>query len=269
MSKRFELHGHVAVVVGGTGVLGGAMAEGLAAAGASLAILGRNRARGIERTRAIAEAGGHAAFWPCDAQDSDSLAAARDAVTEALGVPTILVNAAGGNRPEATVTEDLPFEAIEPGDWQGVLDLNLAAGVVLPCQVLGPAMVSAGAGSIINIASVAGHLPLSRVVAYSAAKAAVLSVTRFLAREWAGAGVRVNAITPGFFPAEQNRRLLYSDDGTPTARGRQILEHTPLARFGDPDELVGAAVFLASPEASSFVTGADICVDGGFLATTL
>jgi len=136
----------------------------------------------------------------------------------------------------------------------------------LPCQIFGAAMTR---GSIINIASVSAHLPLSRVVAYSAAKAAVLNLTQFLAREWAGKGVRVNSITPGFFPAEQNRRLLFKDDGTPTPRAQAILGHTAMNRFGETAELVGAAIFLASRQASSFVTGTDIRVDGGFLSQTI
>ncbi len=130
-------------------------------------------------------------------------------------------------------------------------------------------MVARGKGSIINIASVSSHVPLSRVVAYSAAKSAVSSLTQFLAREWAGKGVRVNSITPGFFPAEQNRKILFQEDGTPTERTRVILAHTPMGRFGAPQELVGAAVFLASPKASGFVTGADLRVDGGFLCQTI
>src|SRR5262245_21089578 len=127
-------------------------------------------------------------------------------------------------------------------EWRHNFDLNLVSGVLLPCQVFVPPMLQAGRGSIINLASVAGHVPLSRVVAYSAAKAAVLSVTRFLAREWAPRGVRVNSITPGFFPAEQNRRLLFTEAGTPTARAAAILAHTPMGRFGEPHEVVGAAV---------------------------
>jgi NAD(P)-dependent dehydrogenase (short-subunit alcohol dehydrogenase family) len=130
-------------------------------------------------------------------------------------------------------------------------------------------MVARGKGSIINVASVSAHIPLSRVVAYSAAKAAVLSLTQFLAREWATSGVRVNSLTPGFFPAEQNRKLLFNEDGSPTARAKQILGHTPMGRFGKDEELIGAAVFLASSLASGFVTGSDIRVDGGFLAQTI
>jgi NAD(P)-dependent dehydrogenase (short-subunit alcohol dehydrogenase family) len=130
-------------------------------------------------------------------------------------------------------------------------------------------MAARGKGSIINFASVSAHLPLSRVVAYSAAKAAVISVSQFLSREWASRNVRVNTITPGFFPAEQNRRLLFNEDGTPTARSKSILGHTPMARFGQSEELVGAVIFLASSRASSFVTGTDLRVDGGYLSQTV
>ncbi len=147
--------------------------------------------------------------------------------------------------------------------------MNLAGGVLLPCQEFGPAMCKRGKGSIINIASASAHLPLSRVVTYSAAKAAVLNLTKFLAREWATKGVRVNSITPGFFPAEQNRKLLFNDDGSPTARTQSIWGHTPMKRFGDSGELIGATVFLASHKASSFVTGTDLVVDGGFLSQTI
>ena len=181
----------------------------------------------------------------------------------------MLLNAAGGNQPQVTLSDDLDFAAIATDDWQRCFDLNLGAGALLPCQEFGSAMAAQGRGSIINIASIAAHLPVSRVVAYSAAKAAVLNLTQFLAREWADKGVRVNSITPGFFPAEQNRRLLFEEDGTPTERGQQILSHTPMDRFGRPEELIGAAVFLASDAASGFVTGTDIRVDGGFLATTI
>jgi NAD(P)-dependent dehydrogenase (short-subunit alcohol dehydrogenase family) len=147
--------------------------------------------------------------------------------------------------------------------------LNLVGGALLPCQEFGPPMTERRRGSIINIASVSAHLPLSRVVAYSAAKAAVLNLSQFLSREWAPHGVRVNSITPGFFPAEQNRRLLFQEDGSPTPRAQSILNHTPMARFGKSEELIGAAIFLAANRASSFVTGIDLRVDGGFLSQTI
>src|SRR5439155_16089742 len=139
-------------------------------------------------------------------------------IVRAFGAPTVLVNAAGGNDPKVTVTPERVFDQIEAGDWRANFDLNLVGGVLLPCQEFGPGMVSRGRGSIINIASVAAHLPLSRVVSYSAAKAAVLSLTAFLAREWAPRKVRVNSITPGFFPGELNRKLLFKEDVTTTAR---------------------------------------------------
>lgn len=265
----FDLTGEVAVVIGGTGVLGGALAEGLAAAGASVAVVGRNAERGEARAAAIRAAGSKAIFAAADAVNRDDLKAAHAAICAALGQPTILLNAAGGNDPKATVTDTNRFEDLSLDAWRGNFDLNLVGGVLLPCQEFGPAMCAAGRGSIINIASVSAHIPLSRVVSYSAAKAAVLSLTQFLAREWAPKGVRVNSLTPGFFPAEQNRKLLFNDDGSPTARTKSIWGHTPMGRFGKSEELVGAAVFLASERAASFVTGSDVKVDGGFLAQTI
>jgi NAD(P)-dependent dehydrogenase (short-subunit alcohol dehydrogenase family) len=265
----FDLTEEVAVVLGATGVLGGAIAEGLADASARVAVLGRNAERGEARVRCIQKKGGTAGFFPADALDQSSLYAAREAVLSRLGAPTILVNAAGGNDPRVTVTAERPFEAIGVNDWRQNFDLNLVGGALIPCQVFGPAMKIARKGSIINIASVSAHRPLSNVVAYSAAKAALLNLTLFLAREWAPYNVRVNSITPGFFPGEQNRRLLFNEDGSPTPRGQAILGHTPMARFGIPSELVGAAVFLASEKASGFVTGIDLRIDGGFLSQSI
>jgi len=269
MGDLFDLSSEVAVVIGGTGVLGGALAEGLAAAGAVVAVVGRNAERGKARVCAISTAGGHAEFFEADAIDRHSLASAHQAIESSLGPPTILVNAAGGNDLKVTVTPDHPFSEITVADWKANFDLNLVGGALLPCQEFGPGMGERERGSIINIASVSGHLPLSRVVAYSAAKAAVLNLTRFLAREWASLNVRVNSITPGFFPAEQNRRLLFNDDGSPKPRAHAILTHTPMGRFGKSEELVGAAIFLASTRASSFVTGIDLRVDGGFMSQSI
>jgi NAD(P)-dependent dehydrogenase (short-subunit alcohol dehydrogenase family) len=269
MTKLFDLTGEIAIVIGGTGVLGGALAEGLAGAGALVAILGRAADRGEACAARIRDAGGSAAFFTADATNTESLKAAHLAIQGGFGSPTVMVSAAGGNDPTVTVTADHPFEAIKVADWQANFDLNLVGGALLPAQEFGPAMCERGRGSIINIASVAAHLPLSRVVAYSSAKAAVLNLSQFLAREWATRGVRVNTITPGFFPAEQNRRLLFDENGKPTARAQSILGHTPMARFGEPSELVGAAIFLASSAASGFVTGSDLRVDGGFLAQAI
>jgi NAD(P)-dependent dehydrogenase (short-subunit alcohol dehydrogenase family) len=265
----FDLRNETAAILGGTGVLGGAMAEALAAFGARVAILGRSAERGGERVRAIEAAGGKAMFQPADALDRNSLAAARDAIHQQFGPVSVLVNAAGGNRPDATLPPGADFCKLPLDAWQNVFDLNLVGGVLLPSQVFGETMLAAGRGSIINIASMAGVIPLSRVVAYSAAKAAVINLTQFLAREWATKGIRVNAISPGFFPAEQNKKLLFNDDGSYTDRGRQIISHTPMARFGDSAELAGAVVWLAAPKASSFVTGQNILVDGGFSAVTI
>jgi NAD(P)-dependent dehydrogenase (short-subunit alcohol dehydrogenase family) len=265
----FDLNDEVAVVVGGTGVLGGAMAEALAQAGARVAIVGRSEERGQERVKALVSGGGTALFQAADALDRGSLARARDAIMRQWGQVTVLVNAAGGNRPDATLPPGADFCKLPLAAWQAVFDLNLVGGVLLPCQVFGENMVAAGRGSIINIASMAGMTPLSRVVAYSAAKAAVINLTQFLAREWAPRGVRVNAISPGFFPAEQNRALLFKEGGGYTERGQQIIGHTPMARFGEARELGGTVVWLAAQRASSFVTGQNIAVDGGFSAVTI
>jgi NAD(P)-dependent dehydrogenase (short-subunit alcohol dehydrogenase family) len=269
MNNLFRLDSDVAVVIGGTGELGGLMAEALGAFGAKVAVLGRNPERGDARAAKITSAGGEAKFFSCDSLSIDSLSETCEAITKWAGAPTVLVNAAGGNRPDATIPPggkfcDLPQEA-----WRGVFDLNLVGGALLPCQVFGRVMLDAKCGSIINIASMSGIIPLSRVVAYSAAKAAVINLSMWLAREWATSGVRVNSLSPGFFPAEQNRKLLFNDDGTYTARGGQIIGHTPMARFGEASELAGAVVWLASRRASSFVTGQNIAVDGGFSAVTI
>jgi NAD(P)-dependent dehydrogenase (short-subunit alcohol dehydrogenase family) len=265
----FDLSNEVAVVIGATGVLGGAMAEGLAASNAKVAVLGRNAEKGSVCVKRIKDAGGIAEFFSADAVSQKSLHDAHLQIQKKWSSPSILVNAAGGNDPKVTVTADRSFEQILPEDWRANFELNLIGGALLPCQEFGPSMVTAGKGSIINIASVSAHLPLSRVVTYSAAKAAVLNLTQFLGREWAPKGVRVNSITPGFFPAEQNRRLLFNEDGTPTPRAQSILNHTGMARFGEAQELVGAVIFLASHKASSFITGTDIRVDGGFLSQTI
>ncbi|MCS6863791.1 MAG: SDR family oxidoreductase [Gemmataceae bacterium] len=269
MTNLFDLTGEVAAVLGGTGVLGGAMAEALAAAGAAVAVVGRNEERGRERVRTIEKAGGKAIFVSADAMNPASLTHARDTIRAQLGNITVLVNGAGGNKPEGTVAPGGDFCKLPLDGWQAVFDLNLVGGTLLPCQIFGETMVAAGRGSIINIASMSSVIPLSRVVAYSASKAAVLNLTLWLAREWATKGVRVNAISPGFFPAEQNRRLLMNEDGTYTDRGRAIINHTPMGRFGNPEELAGAVVWLAAPRASSFVTGQNIIVDGGFSAVTI
>src|SRR3954466_8670053 len=182
-SELFSLKGEIAVVIGATGVLGGALAEGLAAAGAKVAVLGRNEERGKARVKAITDNGGQAAFFACDAGSKSSLADAHQKIEASLGAPTILVNAAGGNDPKVTVTAENPFEKIPVEAVTASLDLNLIGGAFLPCQEFGPGMCKRGKGSIINIASVSAHLPLSRVAIYSAGKAAVQNLSQFLARE--------------------------------------------------------------------------------------
>lgn len=269
MNELFDLSDDVAVVIGGTGELGGHMATALASAGAKVAVVGRSAERGEARSQAIRDRGGEAKFFAADGLRVDSLEEARTRIGEWAGPATVLVNAAGGNRPDATIPPggdfcELPLEA-----WRDVFDLNLVGGALLPSQVFGRDMLATGVGSIINIASMSGMIPLSRVVAYSAAKAAVINLTLWLAREWATRGVRVNAISPGFFPAEQNRKLLFRDDGSYTERGGQIIGHTPMARFGKPEELSGVAIWLASRKASSFVTGQNIAIDGGFASVTI
>ena len=266
----FNLENEIAVVLGGTGVLGGAMAEALAAFGARVAVVGRNEERGQERVRTH-RGGRRQGDLPAGRRAGPRFAGpgARRRSSSSGDRVTVLVNGAGGNKPEATMPPGGDFCKLPLEGWQGVFDLNLVGGCLLPCQVFGETMVAAGRGSIINIASMAGILPLSRVVAYSAAKAAVLNLTKFLAREWATRGVRVNAISPGFFPAEQNRAMLLKPDGGYTERGGQIIGHTPMARFGEAQELAGAVVWLAAPRASSFVTGQNIVVDGGFSSVTI
>jgi NAD(P)-dependent dehydrogenase (short-subunit alcohol dehydrogenase family) len=251
----FDLTGHVAAVIGGTGVLGGVLCHGLGRAGAAVAVMGRSAQRGAARLAALEVEGIRAISVVVDATDRASLDAARRETEERLGPVDILVNAAG-------VNSSTPFFEIELEEWHRVLDANLTS-VFLACQVFGKAMVGRGGGSIINISSASSGPPLSRVATYSVAKAGLNNLTQYLARELAPSRVRVNAIAPGFFPAEQNRALLSEE------RVRAILGHTPAGRLGESEELIGAAVWLAAGRASSFVTGAIVRVDGGFSAMTI
>jgi NAD(P)-dependent dehydrogenase (short-subunit alcohol dehydrogenase family) len=252
----FDLSGHIAAVVGGSGVLGGALCHGLGTAGAAVAVLGRSRDRTEARALALREQGVEAAAVEVDATDRDSLLAAREAVEKALGPVDVLVNAAG-------VNSSTPFFEIQLEEWHRILDTNLTS-YLLGCQVFGRAMVErGGGGSIINVSSASSEIPLSRVLTYSVSKAGINILTRYLARELAPHGIRVNALVPGFFPAEQNRKLLDPE------RIEAILRRTPMGRLGEPGELVGTAIWLASDKASGFVTGALIPVDGGFLATSI
>lgn len=267
LNNLFSLQGRVAIVTGGTGVLGGAIAHGLAAAGAKVGILGRRVERAAEVVEAIRAKGGEAMPVPADALDQGALVQARDRVLQQWGRIDILINAAGGNSAEATVFGDVTFFNLKREAVQKMLDLNLM-GTILPSQVFGEVMAKAGKGSIINISSMAAQRPLTRVIGYAAAKSAIDNFTRWLAVDLAtkyGEGVRVNAIAPGFFIGEQNRAFLLKADGTPTPRGESIVAHTPMKRFGEPDELIGATVWLCS-DAAKFVTGIVVPVDGGFSA---
>ena len=265
--KLFALEGKTAVITGGTGVLGGAMAKGLAQAGATVAILGRRETKAQEVVNQFQAKGLRAMALPADVLNKNSLLEAKAKLLAETGQIDILINAAGGNMPDATVFGDLTFFKLEQEALSKVMELNMN-GTVLPSQVFGESMMQAGKGSIINISSMAAQKPLTRVIGYAAAKAAIDNFTKWLAVDLAqkyGEGLRVNAIAPGFFIGEQNRSFLLQDDDSLTTRGQQIIDHTPMGRFGEPDELIGTAVWLAS-EASKFVTGIVVPVDGGFYA---
>ncbi len=262
LDELFGLTGEVAVVGGGTGILGGVIAEYLGASGAKVAVLGRNQEQGQRRVEAIEAAGGEAVFVPYVATEAESVAQAHAQVRDAFGAVTVAVNAVGGNHPSAIVNSDQAFEDLSLAAVRDNLDLNLTSAW-LACQEFGPAMLANGRGSVINIGSMAGgERPLSRVPVYAIAKSGVATLTSFLAREWQGI-VRVNMIVPGFFETTQNRSLLRNPDGSLSERGEQIVAHTPMGRFGEPAELGGAAVYLAS-KASAFTTGLALVVDGGF-----
>jgi NAD(P)-dependent dehydrogenase (short-subunit alcohol dehydrogenase family) len=252
----FDLTGKTAVIIGGNSTLGGSMAEAIAAQGASVAIVGRNLEKCEEVCSRISELGGQAKSFYADATKIDDLKAVLVEVLIWTGQVDILMNCPGMN--SAT-----PFFEISMDEWDSIMDVNLKS-VVLTCQVFAKQMIEQGqGGSIINISSVSSGPPLSRVFTYSASKAAVNNVTQFLARELAPNRIRVNAIIPGFFPAEQNRKILSSE------RIESIIRHTPMGRFGEARELQGAAVFLAAEQASGFVTGTFLRVDGGFGAMTI
>jgi len=267
LDTLFSLQGQVAVVTGGTGVLGGAMARGLALAGAKVGVLGRRAEQAAQVVATIEAHGGEAMALAADVLDPAQLQAAGAAVIERWGGVNILVNAAGGNTPAATAVGGQTFFDLRREALAQVIDLNLL-GTLLPSQVFGQAMARAGSGCIVNISSAAAQRPLTRVVGYAAAKAAIDNFTRWLAVDLAtkyGVALRVNAIAPGFFIGEQNRDLLLNRDGELTERGKQIIAHTPMARFGEPEELIGTLIWLCS-DAAGFVTGVVVPVDGGFTA---
>jgi NAD(P)-dependent dehydrogenase (short-subunit alcohol dehydrogenase family) len=261
----FDLSGRVAIVTGATGVLGGAMARGLAVAGARVGVLGRREERTKNVAEEIVDSGAEALALPADVLEREQLEGVREVTLERWGRVDILVNAAGGNVAEATVADDAEVFGVPEDALRRVIDLNLM-GTLLPCQVFGEAMARSGEGSIVNVSSMAAQRPLTRVVGYAAAKAAVENLTRWLAVELSikhGADLRANAISPGFFLGEQNRAMLLNEDGSLTERGRKIVDHTPAGRFGEPEELVGTLIWLCSP-AARFVNGIVVPVDGGF-----
>ncbi|HEY1764042.1 MAG TPA: SDR family NAD(P)-dependent oxidoreductase [Opitutaceae bacterium] len=256
LTGLFGLTGQVAVVVGGTGELCGAMAEGLAAAGAEVVLVGRDEGKARARLEKISAAGGKGWFHAAEASSREQLDGLLKETLRRAGRVDILVNGAGVNSAR-------PFLEVPEDEFERIVRINLK-GVFLACQVFGKHLVDSGqGGSIINIGSVSGLGPLSRVFTYSATKAAVHNLSKNLAREWAPHRVRVNTLVPGFFPAEQNRKVL-----TPE-RVASIIGHTPMARFGQAPELVGATLLLAAERAGSFITGTELVVDGGFDAMSI
>ena len=257
LDTLFGLKGKVAVVIGGTGELCGAMAEGLAQVGAEVVLVGRSEKKAKRRLKIIHDAGGKGWFAPAEVDGGKPvMEALLETVLERSGRVDILINGAGVN--SATPFLDIPLDELE---W--ILNVNFKA-VFLGCQVFGKYLVERGeGGNIINLGSMSGLTPLSRVITYSATKAAVHNLSKNLAREWAPEGVRVNTMVPGFFPAEQNRKLLTPD------RTASVMTHTPMNRFGKSDELIGATILLASDVAGSFITGAEMVVDGGFSSMTV
>ena len=251
LNSLFNLNGKVALVIGGTGELCSHMAKGLAQAGAEVALVGRNAEKAQQRIEAIEAAGGKAYFIAADVSDKASIQHALDTAVERSGKVDILINGAGINSPT-------PALEITPEEFQNILNVNLTA-TLHGCQVFASYCLENNIqGSIINLGSISGLNPLSRVFAYSASKAAVHNLSKNLACEWANQGIRVNTLVPGFFPAEQNKKVL--DE----SRVASIMNHTPMDRFGNPDELVGATILLASNTAGSFITGHEMIVDGGF-----
>ncbi len=268
LASLFSLQGQVAAITGATGVLCSELARALAKAGAKIAVLARSSQNAAALVAEIQAAGGEALAVPCDVLDPAAVQAARDQVVSAFGRVDILINGAGGNQPGAVAGPDLSFFDLTPEALEAVFDLNLL-GTLYPCQSFGAQMAKQGSGVILNISSMAAYRPLTRVVAYAAAKGAVSNFTSWLAVHLAknySPEIRVNALAPGFFLTHQNRFLLTDQaTGELSPRGQSIIAHTPMARFGDPAELVGATLWLVSP-AARFVTGIVVPVDGGFNA---
>lgn len=265
MNNLFNLKGKVALITGGAGVLGGQMGIVLAQSGVNVGIMGLTLAEADLVTNRIIADGGNAFSVVANVLDKDSLEKVRDLILEKYGKLDILINAAGGNMPGATIAPDKAIYDMLTEDLQKVLNLNII-GTMLPSQVFSEIFAKQRQGIIINISSASATRPLTRVVGYSASKAAVDNFTKWMAVEMAtkfGEGIRVNAIAPGFFIGEQNRALLLNPDGSLTPRGDKILDQTPMGRFGVPEDLCGTLIWLCS-DASKFVTGISVNVDGGF-----
>lgn len=272
-----DLTNQVAVVTGGGGVLCSRFSMALAQCGARVAVLNRTLAKAQTVVDEIRRCGGEAIAIEADVTDKNSLLCARDEVVRTYGECDILINGAGGNNPIASCDDEFfnpemllspdrkSFFDLEKSGFSAVFNLNMV-GVLLPSQVFGQSMAERSCGTIINISSMNAFTPLTKIPAYSSAKAAVSNFTQWLAVYFAKCGVRVNAIAPGFFSTQQNKALLWNSDGTPTARTNKILSNTPMGRLGTPEELIGTLLWLCDREASGFVTGVVVPVDGGFSA---
>ena len=268
LKQLYDFSGRTIVITGGAGILGGEMTAALAGCGATVAILARDPAKAQGLAERLKDSAGRALVVQGDVLEPESLARAAEAVQREAGPIFGLINAVGGNRPEATAGPQKSFFDLPADGLRQVVDLNLT-GTILACQAFGPQLVAQGEGAILNVGSMSGIRPLTRVVAYSAAKAGLVNFTQWLAVHIAqnySPRIRVNAIAPGFFLTDQNRFLLTdAEAGGLTPRGQTILEHTPMGRFGQPEDLVGATLWLMSPMAA-FVTGVVLPVDGGFAA---
>jgi NAD(P)-dependent dehydrogenase (short-subunit alcohol dehydrogenase family) len=276
VNSMFDLRGRVAVVTGGGGALCGVMATALASVGVRVAVVDQDLARAERVVQGIRERDDQALAFACDVLDRDGLERLAEALRAQWGAPDLLINGAGGNHPAGSTAVEFLEPAATTGGFfdlpvagvEATFDLNFL-GTLLPTQVLARAMVARGKGAVLNIASMSSLTPLTKVGAYSAAKAAVANFTRWLAVHLARTGVRVNALAPGFFMTDQ-LRFLHTDQrtGEPTMRSRQVIAHTPLGRYGEPEDLVGAMLWLLS-DASRFVTGNVVAIDGGFSAYSI